>query len=89
MATRSARQTSVILAMSSRQIRSTKTALGIEMRLSRLSAAGLRHPVVDVEAYFGRDVADRPGGGNGNDYMKVHYGCLAGQDEVGPALRAR
>ena len=27
---------------------------------------GLRHPIVDVEVHFGRDVADRPGGGNSN-----------------------
>ncbi len=50
---------------------------------------GPRHPVVDVQAHFGRDVTDRPGGGDSNDHMKVLYGCLAGQDEVGAALRAR
>ena len=90
MATPSARQTSAILAISSRHMRSTKNACGIVVRLSRLSAQGLRPPIVDVEVHFGRDVADYcPGCGNSNYDMKVLYGCLAGQDEVGAALRTR
>ena len=89
MATPRARQTSAILAMSSRQIALDQERLRHRGEVVEAERTRLRHPVVDVEPYFGRDVADRPCGRDRNDHMKVLYGRLAGQDEVGAALRAR
>jgi hypothetical protein len=48
-----------------------KERLGHRKEVVEAEGTGLRHPVVDVEVHFSRDVADSPGGGSSNYDMKV------------------